>query len=297
MARLNEPASQVESVEARMILPRLKSVRIRSLEGEIAHLLSENIALREQIIKLEGEIDQISAFEAISTIKEGLGFKLIEFGNLIQELGTVQRRCKDTRRSRRRSTAHNPLKASQSQDPRKTVFPRSEITGEDDSRLPPILEDKSYPRRTLDAGELDAMLSSASSAIDSPDLGPPPVAHFEEGDPIKLDTFRVPTPERLESDVRGLHPTLLANLETRKKRRGSSNRLEAEMIKPDHNRDVLCSKSTSEHLKSGAKRKFNVNGPDEHIDAEANKSNDDFHYGRSLGTHQTGNPTTVMTDP
>ncbi|KAL9611419.1 MAG: hypothetical protein Q9167_003925 [Letrouitia subvulpina] len=281
MARLNESASQIESVEAR----------------EIAHLLSENIALREQIIKLQSEIDQISAFETLGTIKEGLGLKLVEFGNLIQDLGTLQKRCKATRRSRRRSSAHGPLKASQSQDTRKTLFPRSEITGEDDGRLPPILEDKSYPRRTLDAGELDAMLSNASSTIDSPDLGPPPVAHFEEGDPIKLDAFQAPTSDRPESDVRDLHPALLANLETRRKRRSSSNRPEAEVTEPNHNRNVLYSKSTSEHLKSGAKRKFNVNGLDEHIDVESNKANDDFHYGSTLGARQTGDPRVFMTDP
>ncbi|KAI4216381.1 MAG: hypothetical protein LQ351_001391 [Letrouitia transgressa] len=304
MARLNEPALQVDSVEARMILPRLKlsvnstqSIRIRSLEGEISHLLSENITLREQIIKLEGEADQVFAFKALDTIKEGLGSKLIEFGNLIQELGTVQRRCKDARRLRRRSTAHDPSKVSQNQETRKTLYPRSEITGEDDSRLPPILENKSYPRRTLNAEELDAMLSNVPSAIDSPDLGPPPIAHFEEGDPIKLDAFQLSIPERPESDVRGLHPNLLANLETRRKRRGSSNRSEAETTELDHNRDVLHSKSTSEHLKTGAKRKLNVNGLDEHVNEQANKANDDFRSGRSPETQQKENRTVVTTDP
>lgn len=226
----------------------------------------------------------------------------------------MQRRCKDARRLRRRSTAHDPSKVSQNQETRKTLYPRSEITGEDDSRLPPILENKSYPRRTLkyvlfglhtsirflvlhSAEELDAMLSNVPSAIDSPDLGPPPIAHFEEGDPIKLDAFQLSIPERPESDVRGLHPNLLANLETRRKRRGSSNRSEAETTELDHNRDVLHSKSTSEHLKTGAKRKLNVNGLDEHVNEQANKANDDFRSGRSPETQQKENRTVVTTDP
>ena len=123
---------------------------------------------------------------------------------------------------------------------------------------------------------------------DSPDLGPPPVAHFDEGDPIKFD----PKPERSISrtsseSTEGSQPTLPANLETRKKRRESS-----------HHRDIGEQKSTAKSsqeatsrdpdvatgqpLKSGAKRKLNVRDEEDQPVRSDDQEKETFQFNRKI---------------
>ncbi|KAL8992935.1 MAG: hypothetical protein Q9169_006727 [Polycauliona sp. 2 TL-2023] len=59
-------------------------------------------------------------------------------------------------------------------------------------QLPPIVEGKYYPRRTLRYVELclgkhGGLTTTSGDAADSPDLGRPPVAHFDAGDPVKFN--------------------------------------------------------------------------------------------------------------
>lgn len=107
------------------------------------------------------------------------------------------------------------------------------------------------------------LTADPANITDSPDLGPPPVAHFEQGDPIKFD----PSPEESSgqipsADAEEAHPALSANLETRKKRRESSHRREGgtsranlDCIKAQSSKEAV---GVSQPLKSGAKRKLNV---------------------------------------
>ena len=104
---------------------------------------------------------------------------------------------------------------------------------------------------------------------DSPDLGPPPVAHFDEGDPIKFDT-RVErlTSRALSEPTEGSHATLPANLETRKKRRESSHHREVRDQKSSTRlSQEVASKdpgtAPTQPLKSGAKRKLNMRDDEE----------------------------------
>lgn len=127
-----------------------QSIRIRTLESDISRLLSENIALREEVIRLQFEIDSHVGSGNISTVKARLEAKLLELGGLVQELGNVERSTEDRRALRRRSGAKVSPKESPDQRNWKNALTISEVTGGADGRLPPIVEDKYYPRRTLE---------------------------------------------------------------------------------------------------------------------------------------------------
>ena len=114
------------------------------------------------------------------------------------------------------------------------------------------------------------VLTDSTNVTDSPDLGPPPVAHFDEGDPIKFD----PKPERpstkTTSGSREQSRLLPANLETRKKRRESSHhqdtgdkRLNMQDSEETAPRDPGAVKG--QPLKTGAKRKLDVRDEEEQM--------------------------------
>ena len=80
-------------------------------------------------------------------IRGRLEAKLTELGSLVQELGVVQ---KSTRSPRRKSYIRKSPKRSPDQKNWKNTLTISEVTGGTDGRLPPIVEDKYFPRRTLE---------------------------------------------------------------------------------------------------------------------------------------------------
>ena len=130
-----------------------QSIRIRNLESEVSRLLSENVSLREQVIKLHNEAEQsteLAVFESVNNVKGNLEAKLSELGRLVQELGNVQKNVDGQRKQRRRSILRNSPKRSPDQRNWKNALTLSEVTGGADGRLPPILEDKYYPRRTME---------------------------------------------------------------------------------------------------------------------------------------------------
>ncbi|MCJ1304936.1 hypothetical protein MMC08_007749 [Hypocenomyce scalaris] len=235
MARLNEPPAPVESIEAlkrRFVRQNreiaransTQSLRIRNLEAETSRLLSENLGLREQIIKLQHEVNGSRSryfAEDVGTVKAKLEEKLAELGSLVTELGGIGNDGRHNRSPPRKS-GRASHKQSPDQKNWKNALTLSEATGGLDGRLPPIVEDKYFPRRTMDAEELLGILSDPANAIDSPDLGPPPVAHFDEGDPIKFDASRKVEEPALDAPEETPQP-LFANLETRRKRRESSH--------------------------------------------------------------------------
>ncbi|KAL8934663.1 MAG: hypothetical protein Q9211_005108 [Gyalolechia sp. 1 TL-2023] len=276
MARLNEPPAQVE-------VNSTQSLRIRNLESEVSRLLSENITLREQIIKLQFEIDNNFGADSISAVKGKLETKLAELGGLVQQLG---KSAADRRTARRRSGVKSSPKESPAQKHWKNALNISEVTAGADGRLPPIVEGKYYPRRTLDADEILELLPNDGDPADSPDLGPPPIAHFEAGDAIKFDAIQQKSPRRGKLETAGgLNPALLANLETRRKRRASSQSGERE----DTGAESINSHRTQQKemndqpkaghtLKSGAKRKFSAREDDERLEGPFAPERDTFQY-------------------
>ena len=103
-----------------------------------------------------------------------------------------------------------------------------------------------------------------ANATDSPDLGPPPVAHFEEGDPIKFNPNQTQVnPRGPAESIEENETEFLANLETRKKRRESSHRRDGDVKNASFGSSkdipsVATAMPTSQPLKSGAKRKLNI---------------------------------------
>ena len=129
-----------------------QSLRIRSLEGEIARLLSENVFLREHIIRLEAQASQRASrhvLEEVDGIKGRLEERLAQLGGLVAELGGL--------RDLKQADAQSPVASclavpSPRRSPHeknwKNTMTVSEVTSNLDGRLPPIVEDKYYPRRT-----------------------------------------------------------------------------------------------------------------------------------------------------
>lgn len=114
-------------------------------------------------------------------------------------------------------------------------------------------------------------------SIESPDLGPPPVAHFDEGDPIKFDAKQDQSDAKEE--LENLQQQMLsANLETRKKRRENPHQREYNRREGStgvKNQTLPFEKPSGQILKSGAKRKLTARGCAENLKAESDK---DEHY-------------------
>ncbi|KAL8695283.1 MAG: hypothetical protein Q9218_000182 [Villophora microphyllina] len=298
MARLNEPSAPIESIEAlkrRFVrqnreiarVNSTQSIKIRNLECEISRLLSENIALREQVIRLQFEIDNNTGLESIESVKGSLEAKLLELGSLVQELGNVHQCVEGRRALRRRSGVQGPPKKSPDQRNWKNGLTISEVMCGADGRLPPIVEGKYYPRRTLDTEEMLGLVQDCGEIADSPELGPPPVARLEAGDPIKFDTSHDTSQEQAKPGTKEvLDPALLINLETRRKRRESSQRrdnaqADSSQSQASHPAEIEGQSRWEHTLKSGAKRKFSARESSEEVDLALVPQNNDFEYHRS----------------
>ena len=126
-----------------------QSLRIRSLEAETSRLLSENITLREENIQLKQELEEgrnKRALDNVLGLKAELESKLKELSSLVGDLGTVTKRHIETAPKRRRERRLS-LRRSPGQKDWKNTANLAIIAG--DGKLPPILEDKYYPRQTL----------------------------------------------------------------------------------------------------------------------------------------------------
>lgn len=128
----------------------IQSLRIRSLESEVSSLLSENVTLREEIVSLGQEVQRLESAKALQDgvydIKAKLDAKLAELNGLVTDLGGLPRKVHKP--SYAQTTSAN-VGLSASIPPRREVNAGS-LAGADNGRLPAILEDKYYPRETLE---------------------------------------------------------------------------------------------------------------------------------------------------
>jgi hypothetical protein len=128
-----------------------QSLRIRSLENETSRLLAENLGLREQILRLQSELEngkaQRIADNARAT-KSQLEEKLLELGALINSLGDEQVRKENSPQIGK--VARTSPDRSPNQRDWRNMCTLSEAVAAQEGRLPPILENKLYPRRTLE---------------------------------------------------------------------------------------------------------------------------------------------------
>ena len=182
MARLNEPtAAPTETIESRerssaavllrgssLIFDIVKrkfmrqnrdiaransaqSLRIRNLENETSRLLAENLGLRGQILQLQGELENGRSqriAQHTGVVKSQLEAKLLEIGALLSALGEApspERKSRQSGKVSRTSPATSP-----DQKNWKNICSLSEAVAGQEGRLPAILENKSYPRRTLE---------------------------------------------------------------------------------------------------------------------------------------------------
>ncbi|KAJ9642566.1 hypothetical protein H2199_004947 [Coniosporium tulheliwenetii] len=285
MARLNEaPAAGAETIDAlkrRFIRQNRdlaktnssQSIRIRSLEAEISRLLSQNLSLREEIIDLQAQLSSQQTHPAdataFTTIRDALSTKIRELTGLVTELGT--------------------------QTPSERAWRNGFLIARDaadEALLPPITEGALFPpleqdrRRTLESSEeLREMLEAQVS--ESPELGPPPVAHFEEeGDPIKSDAGAVVC----EGEEEEVPNELSVNLETRRRRKDGVVGREKMGVRKvavfqspptDDSGDGAKSEGVmGQTLRTGAKRKLSAREEDEKTLPAKEVVAEDFRFSR-----------------
>ncbi|PYH88472.1 hypothetical protein BO71DRAFT_445227 [Aspergillus ellipticus CBS 707.79] len=282
MARLNESTAPVEPIEAlkrRFVrqnreiarVNSIQSLRIRSLESEVSHFLSENVSLREQVISLTQEIERYEAVKSlqdgVNEIKAKLDDKLMELDQLVTELGTLPRTF--CNRLGEKSLSIDRKKPTQSiLDWRsKTTDRDPNVANDEGGGLPVILEDKCYPRRTLEPQELQATTEGGSEPNISFDQEKPRSLqqHAGDDDPFSARPQHFNYPQRLgygatmlDEDEAFLPPTF----ETRKRK--THNPAHGDLQTHEMHSESSKGQDDSEvRLNRGAKRKFSVHHKEE----------------------------------
>ncbi|OAA67248.1 shugoshin family protein [Niveomyces insectorum RCEF 264] len=225
MARLNELPAVPDSFDTfrRRLLRQnrdiardnsIKSFRIRGLENECARLLSENLELRGQILRLEEEVEGNASrriAEHALQVKQKMEAQLVELGSLLAGFGLEPPTKRQT--SPRRKPAR--LSLGGLSPSRKTSAPHSsrkaEFLAAEKSRLPPISEKEPCQRQTLDRDEILALCSDDAETADSPELGPPPISRLFPEDARKS----IGSPSKLtRNDVKEAAGTLKTKVTT-----------------------------------------------------------------------------------
>lgn len=96
----------------------------------------------------------------------------------------------------------------------------------------------------------------------SPDIGPPPVAHFESEEPIAFNPSR-PANGQAEEPPEDVEPALPINLEARKKRRESGPKSDLRRVSFFGSPPEDPEERPSKGVRTGAKRKFSVQEDDD----------------------------------
>lgn len=205
MARLNEVPMSTDSIETlrRKFLRQnrdiarvnsAQSLRIRSLESECGRLLSDNLTLNGRILELERDLEECREAQRIADhaleVKAKMEAQLEEWSAMLGGLG-VERAAKRHARSspggtvarKRTSMDRSPVAKQRPRDSRSSA----DMAALHEGRLPPIQENTTFPRRTMNHSEILAICSEAEHSKDSPDLGPPPTSRFVE-EPVKVDS-------------------------------------------------------------------------------------------------------------
>ncbi|KAI9170947.1 Shugoshin [Paramyrothecium foliicola] len=167
----------------------VRALRIRELENECACMLSENLQLRGRILELEKQVEDSEtrriADHALA-IKAKLEAQLTEWGTLLAGLGLEPPMKKHSPRIRSSTKPRLSFSSSRPSPSQR----RLRDVARDIEELGHIAENKSHPRMSLNPDQILALRSEADSSelVESPDLGPPPVSHFIDADPVKVDS-------------------------------------------------------------------------------------------------------------
>ncbi|GKZ37590.1 hypothetical protein AbraIFM66950_009207 [Aspergillus brasiliensis] len=273
MARLNElsaPAEHIEALKRRFVrqnreiarVNSIQSLRIRSLESEVSHLLSENVSLREQVISLSQEVERYEAARLLQhgvyDIKTRLDNKLAELNNLVADLGALPR------------TFYSKYAENHQKAPQLREIPdwKPKTTGDDlgkdeEGRLPVILEDKYYPRKSLESQELQDIRDNDVGNLRYPTLEehvamqPDTVddssATKESPDILNAQQAPIYDEHISDEDAAVLPPTL----ETRKRKRPNLVSTQSEFSSMDRG-ETSTRNDHGALLNLGTKRKFSV---------------------------------------
>lgn len=260
--------------------------------------MAENIAIREQAINSAQEAERLRSsqriFRDVGRLKEQLESKLSEVSTLVTELGALPEKAKrrSSQHQRRRSGLVQLVKSPDPKDWKNRQALAGVFAGErqlQDGRLPVIVEGKHYPRKTLESIEISRLLDDDAAASESPELGPPPIAHFDVAEPI---SFPAPSRQAVgtglpEANYEGRVDdvkTLPDNLERRRRRRASA--LLEDMSSLSTSAAVSNTADERMSLKSGAKRKLDVR-EDDCIQAPRPGELDDFAFQRKAAASDT----------
>jgi hypothetical protein len=254
--------------------------------------------LREQILRLQSDQEADKAQQIVENTratKSQLEEKLLELGALISGLGVEPARKKSPQVAK---TVRESPSRSPAQREWKNMYTMGEVVRGLEGSLPAIMENKTYPRRTLECVDtfspklLDAILTDgrlqelediisdeAADTTNSPEIGPPPISQFVDEDPVKVDLAIRPRKVDHE-EILDLDPTFSVNLEHRKKRKdsiGGQESRRASKVEP-----IPRERDSTNPLKTGAKRKLSVRDDDERdvSTKPIDGSPDDFQFTR-----------------
>jgi hypothetical protein len=124
-------------------------------------------------------------------------------------------------------------------------------------------------RRLLTEGSADELCEIPDDPeSQSPDIGPPPVARFDNVEPISFNPGQTPE-EQLEEPAEDGEQALLVNLETRKKRRESGPKLNIRRVSVFESPPENTEEAAAKTAKTGGKRKFSVQEDDDKNESKA----------------------------
>ncbi|PWW78717.1 hypothetical protein C7212DRAFT_275086 [Tuber magnatum] len=160
MARLNDPQTEsLEALKKRFLrqnreiarVNSTQSVRIRNLEDETTRLLTENIELREQVIKLQASLDRREkarvVVESVETTKKKLEEKVAELDEIVKGLGQAITTSPEGKSAVRQPRAHITSHHQR-------IWKSQLMLGEmHDGQLPAIHEDARSRRNSLNVEE------------------------------------------------------------------------------------------------------------------------------------------------
>ncbi|KAG8160109.1 hypothetical protein KVR01_009645 [Diaporthe batatas] len=277
MARLNEVPMSTDSIETlrkkflrqNRDIARVnsaQSLRIRSLESECGRLLSDNLTLNGRILELERDLEECREAQRIADhaleIKARMEAQLEEWSAMLGGLG-VERAAKRHARSSPGGTTVARKRTSMDRSPAAKQRPRDSRSSADmaalhEGRLPPIQENTTYPRRTMNHNEILAICTEAENSKDSPDLGPPPTSRFVE-EPVKVDSPSRSTGTSQPSPklkIQALLPSSSPSRPDMEPTKQPSVTLEASPPRDDPRPIKAAHPSIHPSVKAGSKRKF-----------------------------------------
>jgi hypothetical protein len=267
-----------------------QSNRIRILENEYARLLSDNLDLRGQVMRLQKELENDTTrrvADQAMELKARMEAKLAELGSMLATFGDEPpaKRHSPERKKYIHASPRSIRKMAQ-RKPRENVD--QDALAAQEGRLPPIYENKSVARATMkyvwpfalgcgdanfdssSSAEIMALCAEAADTSHSPDIGPPPVLRSVDEttgspSPVKpldrADDRKRSEDDRLQPQSMAALPKLDYQGKTPSKPEPTKELATAptRIVKPEKGTEpqkLAAPTATISTLRAGAKRKY-----------------------------------------